>query len=999
MIYSAMINMAGLSLGAIIDDSIYVMLNYYHSDARPSAIDAQGNFIQNPPTKFRVYKIGTADSLQNTEDYMEWPVEYGAPINFDGTPEHIGDQTLFTVFTDQNDEPNRNKLKAEINLTSWAWKELNDVIMMRWRIINKSSHTWNDAVIAIPTDCELFDAHDDLVGSDSTLSMVYCYNADVDGMYTNTAVAMQFLETPSIPMINESAIRNGSVTTNFMNVQALSPPIYKHNDYTQEMRWTDFLSNSTNKKIYHHMLGIDNFGDPIINPVTGQSTKWAFNGDPVHGTGWIELPIHALDRRFMISTGPFDMAPGDTQYVAVAITVGNGPKIWDDIRSIREMGKVMPGVYHSAGTVHMPDLTVDPDNTFIMPILLTNPGQAVCEGIITVKLPESLHYVDITPAQGITIIAQSTSSEEIRLQCSFSESLMKGGSREIAQMQFSIQSQSDTTKIRLFPHSFQDSNGRPVTLMGTTANIEFNHSPSHVSLLSPINGWTADHMGITFKWTQAHDLDDDSLSYHFQWIGQDIASLTTSDTSVFISLADNKFKQKDKWQWTILAGNGSHTYQVSDTLSFSIPDNFFSKNIKQTQIPTDISNNEIISNIFQTNDKLVLQTFPTDNFQLSQLRFHKILKSLTLQPFFNTTLENFHPSNFSNILDMDTYALIAGTGNSILYYPGTAHNHAAAEAYFTGKLHKTDDPHHIVDLTNHELRVWDLSTLSNPGLINQFIFSESSDQVYFAWPYLFSIKNNGLSIYELDKTSLTLLSTINLNIHSHQNWGGLSIPLMAYDKNRLVIIADAAASEFTDLKGNPLYQQTLIDIDYSDILNPKLINQHRITGNFTEIELSSHYLTAAGWTQFSIFDLSKTEAQLQRIAMQLPDHFSRALLDDDGMYYSIGNELFFIHNQFIPLDQITKEPDKFSLKNNFPNPFHSITFIPYYLKNSSDPRVEIFNILGKKVCTIQNLSSEKNWQLTHWDGCDDNGSECAAGVYICRLTVGEKIDTIKIIKY
>ena len=60
-------------------------------------------------------------------------------------------------------------------------------------------------------------------------------------------------------------------------------------------------------------------GEYFINPVTGLPTRFALSGNPVIGAGWVDGMQQAPgDRRLGLSTGPIQMAPGDTQVVVIA---------------------------------------------------------------------------------------------------------------------------------------------------------------------------------------------------------------------------------------------------------------------------------------------------------------------------------------------------------------------------------------------------------------------------------------------------------------------------------------------------------------------------------------------------------------------------------------------------------------------------------------------------------------------------------------------------------
>jgi hypothetical protein len=70
------------------------------------------------------------------------------------------------------------------------------------------------------------------------------------------------------------------------------------------------------------MKGLQQNGSALINPTTGLPTHFMVSGDPttVPPTGWLDT--NPADRRLQCSSGPFTMAPGDTQVVTTAIIVG-----------------------------------------------------------------------------------------------------------------------------------------------------------------------------------------------------------------------------------------------------------------------------------------------------------------------------------------------------------------------------------------------------------------------------------------------------------------------------------------------------------------------------------------------------------------------------------------------------------------------------------------------------------------------------------------------------
>ena len=83
-------------------------------------------------------------------------------------------------------------------------------------------------------------------------------------------------------------------------------------------------------------------------------------------------------------------------------------------------------------------------------------------------------------------------------------------------------------------------------------------------------------------------------------------------------------------------------------------------------------------------------------------------------------------------------------------------------------------------------------------------------------------------------------------------------------------------------------------------------------------------------------------------------------------------------------------PAKFDLAQNYPNPFNLTTNICYQLPTDSDVRLEIYDILGRKVQTLVNkYQPAGNWTYS-WDSKDASGQLVSAGLYFYKLTAGNE---------
>ncbi len=90
-------------------------------------------------------------------------------------------------------------------------------------------------------------------------------------------------------------------------------------------------------------------------------------------------------------------------------------------------------------------------------------------------------------------------------------------------------------------------------------------------------------------------------------------------------------------------------------------------------------------------------------------------------------------------------------------------------------------------------------------------------------------------------------------------------------------------------------------------------------------------------------------------------------------------------------------PKRFLLYNNYPNPFNPQTTIRFDVPIHADVSVVIYNLLGNKVKELMSKSIEPGTYHIQWRGMDAQGYSVASGVYFCRITTKEFINTKKLL--
>ena len=87
----------------------------------------------------------------------------------------------------------------------------------------------------------------------------------------------------------------------------------------------------------------------------------------------------------------------------------------------------------------------------------------------------------------------------------------------------------------------------------------------------------------------------------------------------------------------------------------------------------------------------------------------------------------------------------------------------------------------------------------------------------------------------------------------------------------------------------------------------------------------------------------------------------------------------------------------FELGDNYPNPFNPSTTISYILEKDSEVSVNIFDISGKLITTLQNAYQTQGEHSISWNGTDDSANKVGGGVYFYHLQAGDFIQTRKMV--
>ncbi len=297
------------------------------------------------------YESGAAPA----EDLATWPADLGAPvIDGDGDPNNynlaggdrpdiIGDQSLWYVINDVGNlhrTTDSDPIGIEVKIQAFSFARdnaLGQTTFYKYTIEYKGDEPLEDAYLSVWSDPDLGNAADDFVGVDVETSMGFVYNADEvdEGSYGTPppAAGYDFFQGPLVDSDDD-----GDVDEDDERLGVSSFMYFVNGDANRG-------DPGTAEEYYNIMRGSWSDGTPLTAfgngyATSGEVTKFAFPGDPVSRSFWSEENNGAgrdvaSDRRFVISTGPFTINPGDSQEIVFGIVYAVGNNRLSSITALR----------------------------------------------------------------------------------------------------------------------------------------------------------------------------------------------------------------------------------------------------------------------------------------------------------------------------------------------------------------------------------------------------------------------------------------------------------------------------------------------------------------------------------------------------------------------------------------------------------------------------------------------------------------------------------------
>lgn len=350
---------SGLWFGAVVGGETRVAVAEYSSEFRPGR--SIFGFPDNPDDPaYRVWKMtrwtgSPSDSVEvsilpphlsvdaidhhSWADYRANAIPKGAPwklyrlpvtstpdpsdsVDVPG-PDLPGDRATWCIFNDADASAHTNSaggtlpLGAEVQQTVYAFDDpgpMGDAIFIRWQIRNEGGSFWTGLRAGYWADPDIGGAlgfSDDKTACDTTRSLGYAYNGQpVDGGYGVAPPAFGAVILSSTPAAGPGMTSGMFAFRSYIN-------------------GTDPQSS---QETFNSLSGMAADGSPMLDPFD-QETRYQHAGDPLSGTGWLDALL--ADKRFLASTAPRDVAPGETFELVVALVVAPEPGVANAVASLR----------------------------------------------------------------------------------------------------------------------------------------------------------------------------------------------------------------------------------------------------------------------------------------------------------------------------------------------------------------------------------------------------------------------------------------------------------------------------------------------------------------------------------------------------------------------------------------------------------------------------------------------------------------------------------------
>lgn len=326
--------------------------------------------------KYKGAVIQGADFYDGNNDGVYKPIDLNKNGKWDTNedmPYIFGEETY--VFTYHDGAPKSERRFDDqnpqgIEITNYVYHfkndmNLNNIIFVRYQIKNTGivAEKFDSVYFGVFVDPDIgVEEHfyqDDLSGCDTINNLAFTYSAENDTPDSSYALVSQLLQTPIVKSQNPNSyavdytpVAKIDTLRNYKN--------QKMNSYYNSLRtriW-DYEGGDTfyfrNKLIYGGVF--EDYG-PYENTIPCYWNKgefygidcdqvdpnYVFSGDPIQLEGWVDNS--PSDKRYIQSTGPFELEVGKSQNILIVYNIGKGTSPLEALKDAKIRAKLVNTYY------------------------------------------------------------------------------------------------------------------------------------------------------------------------------------------------------------------------------------------------------------------------------------------------------------------------------------------------------------------------------------------------------------------------------------------------------------------------------------------------------------------------------------------------------------------------------------------------------------------------------------------------------------------------------
>lgn len=1072
---------AGLWIGGLVSRGIssdlkeirVATVGHFDSEYKPGKILSDGTYDDFRKPEYRYYNVRPKLDNPGVPDYAEWPVNQGAPyhdVNGNGvyepyidkpaviTPNKIiyPDMMLFAVYNDANPFYHISRwgsskpLGVEVRQINYAFEfGIFDAQFIKFQIHNKSNTLIDSMYLTFWCDPDIGDAYDDYVGCDTTFdsngkrhNLGYAYNGDnVDGPIgyglTPPAVGVKLFQGPLLYTGSQfdTAIAFGKRWIGYKNGE-LSSFNYFCNPNIAGCIYPYMYDPSFYAQTYNIMKGLDRFGVP--QTCEGDTVKFVFSGNPVTGTGCnASDKLEPSDLRFVMTTGPLTMAPGDSQEVVYAVFITSGTDNLNSITKLKEISEMVQMVYDN-NFAQVPLAKILPPNLFKPPFLLN------------VRVENALSVLALLKNQNDSLIGTAELYDDGNHNDSLSNDGIWGNwlnsriSPVGAYLSLQINYRDGRTiiwdkvitnivtigkpEIIDFDVISDDINGDKI--INPSENIRFriklkNTTEAPISnMLFKIYKTASPYIKIYGN--QYYYTDTIQISETSNWIPDKYFELDVSNTTPDGHIADLIFRiqsiNHNQWFDTISIAVKDFKYRPIDTSTthisgmsdtkFGIRLVDYSK-LKDNEYKitiTKLSKDDKRYNLINVtlNDTLFrLQKLPSDYLDEHMMPIVDGFKLLVGRGYNTTGFRYFDYSNknnywFTGIRSWATAQIKYGMAGFASYPDETTFGYQSG--YDVEKLKNI-----IIKFSNHQTQkayryiygFWSfppiMRRVKHPEF-RPFVKDSTGDgflyQDYEKHPLGNPMYGNTVpfTVWETDKNG-NIIRQLDIGIVERNDSLYRWVYTSATESTKQYLYFGNIDGKWNPSPYSLIYAGRFGDelllifgTTYTD--TPKTI----YTGGTTDYYIPHYNL-------LTNFPNVPTKCVVWMRRLNLDTTFAEGDVLTLYPYYPITENDVYVFNPYRILQDYLSGliPKYYVLYQNYPNPFNSTTTIRYDVATRTNVEIIIYDLLGRKIQTL--VKEEKNpgtYEIV-WDGRNKNGVLVSSGVYIVKYIAGPFMQSRKIL--